>query len=193
MAPVAAALPAVCRKAAPGSGLIIDINWDSSVANAPSGFVTAVDQVVSFYESHFSNPITITIDVGYGEIDGTALASNALGESESYLTSTTYSALQSALVSNANAIGDTAAAASLPATSPVNGQYWVPLAEAAALGLPAPGASVDGYVQFSSTYGFAYNDSNGVAANQYDFFGVVAHEISRGDGPDNERRGRRGL
>ena len=160
------------------AGLVIDVDWDSSVANAPSGFVTAVDQVVSYYESVFSNPITITIDVGYGEIDGTSLQSGALGESETYLTSTTYSQLQSALVTNDDAIGETAAAASLPATSPVSGQYWVPLAEAAALGLPAASASVDGYVGFSSTYGFAYNDSNGVPAGKYDFFGTAAHEIS---------------
>ena len=27
-------------------------------------------------------------------------------------------------------------------------------------------------------FNFAYNDANGVASNQYDFFGVVAHEMS---------------
>ena len=160
------------------AGLVIDVDWDSSVANAPVGFVTAVDLVVAFYESHFSNPITITIDVGYGEIAGQSMEAGALGESESYLTSATYSQLQSALVKNADAIGDTAAVADLPAVSPVSGQYWVPLAEASALGLPGVAASVDGYVGFSSSYSFAYNDNNGVAANQYDFFGVVAHEFS---------------
>ena len=76
----------VSQTSGAGSGLIIDIDWDSSVSSAPSGFVTAVNSVVSFYESHFSNPVTITIDVGYGEIDGTALQSDALGESESDLT-----------------------------------------------------------------------------------------------------------
>ena len=51
------------------------------------------------------------------------------------MTSVSYAQLQSALANNANAIGDTAAAASLAATSPVNGQYWIPTAEAQALGL----------------------------------------------------------
>ena len=162
-----------------GSGLIIDIDWDSSVANAPSGFVTAVDSVVSFYESHFSNPITITIDVGYGEIAGQALGAGDLGESETYLTSVTYTQLQTALVTNANAIGDTAAAASLPSTSPVSGaQYWIPTAEAQALGLAGASTSIDGYAGFSSTNSFAYNDANGVPAGEYDFFGTVAHEFS---------------
>ena len=158
--------------------MIIDIDWDSSVSSAPSGFVTAVDSVVSFYESHFSNPVTITIDVGYGEIDGMALRSGDLGESESVLTYVSYSQLQTALANNANAIGDTAAAASLPSTSPVNGNYYLSTAEAKALGISGASSSLDGYVGFSSTYSFAYNDSNGVPSGQYDFFGVVAHEIS---------------
>ena len=109
--------------------------------------MTAVDSVVTYYESHFSNPITITIDVGYGEIAGSSLASGALGESETALTSVSYSALQSALVSNANAIGDTAAAASLPATSPVSGaQYYMATAEANALVTTGASASVNGYI-----------------------------------------------
>ena len=165
--------------AAGASGLVIDVVWDSSVSHAPVGFTTAVDQVVSYYESHFSNPVTITIDVGYGEIAGQSLVAGALGESETALTSVSYAQLQSALVTNANAIGDTAAAASLPTTSPVaGGQYWLATAEAQALGLSGASAGVNGYVGFGSGYNFAYNDSAGVAAGQYDFFGVAAHEIS---------------
>jgi VCBS repeat-containing protein len=161
-----------------GSGLVIDVVYDASVANAPAGFTAAVAAVVAYYESHFSNPVTITIDVGYGEIDGQALAPDALGESETYLTSVSYAALHAALVKNADAIGDSAAAASLPATSPVSGQYWVSTAEARALGLAGADTSVDGYAGFSNAVSFDYNDANGIGANQYDFFGVVAHEFS---------------
>ena len=160
------------------SGMTIDVVYDSSVSSAPAGFVTAVNQVASWYESHFSNSVTVTIDVGFGEVAGQSLASGALGESETALTSVSYAQLQSALVQNANAIGDTAAAASLPASSPVGGQFWVPTAEAEALGINGAIAPVNGYVGFSSTANFQYNDSSGVASNQYDFFGVVAHEFS---------------
>ena len=161
------------------SGLIIDVTYNSSVANAPSGFTTAVGEVVSYYESHFSNPVTINIDVGYGEVAGQSLASGALGESETALTSVSYSQLQNALVTNADAIGDTAAAASLPTTSPISGgQYFMSTAEAEALGISGASSYMNGYAGFSSTYNFAYNDSSGVAANQFDFFGVVAHEFS---------------
>ena len=141
-------------------------------------FMTTVEQVVSYYESHFSNPITIIIDVGCGEVDGQSLGFGAIGESETVLTSVSYSALEAALVANANAIGDTAAAASLPTTSPVNGTWWVSTAEAQALGLSNVGGGPDGYVGFSNSVPLCYNDSNGVPPGQYDFYGVVAHEIS---------------
>ena len=160
-----------------GSGLIINVNWDASVANAPVGFQAGVEFAVNYFESHFSNPITITLDVGYGEVNGQAMGAGALGESEFYLNSVSYSTLRSALVNNANAIGDSAAAASLPTNSPVNGYYWLTTAESQALGLS--GASgVNGYIGLSSSYSFCYNDSNGVPSGQFDFFGTVAHEIS---------------
>ena len=117
-----------------GSGLIINVNWDASVANAPVGFQAGVESAVNYFESHFSNPITITLDVGYGEVNGQAMGAGALGESEFYLNSVSYSTLRSALVNNANAIGDSAAAASLPTNSPVNGYYWLTTAEVPSLG-----------------------------------------------------------
>ncbi len=161
------------------SGLVINVIYDASVANAPTGFTADVQSVVNYFESHFSNPITITIDVGYGEVDGYSLGSGALGESMTYFDQVSYSQLQNALVTNLNAIGDTAAAASLPATSPVIGRWWVSTAEAEALGLTSASNNPDGYVGFNSASNiFAYNDSNGVPSGQYDFTPVVAHEIS---------------
>ncbi|MGN6750650.1 MAG: NF038122 family metalloprotease, partial [Xanthobacteraceae bacterium] len=138
-----------------------------------------VQAVVNYFESHFSNPITITIDVGYGEVDGSSLGSGALGESITYFDPVSYAQLQSALAATLNANGNSAAAATLPATSPVSGQWWVSTAEAEALGITSASNNPDGYVGFSSTANiFAYNDTNGVPSNQYDFMAVVAHEIS---------------
>ncbi len=96
------------------------------------------------------------------------------------MTSVSYAQLEAALVNNANAIGDTAAAASLSATSPANGQYWIPTADAEALGL-AGGGGVDGYAGFTNVPYLDYNVGNSsgtVPGSQYDFFGVVAHEFS---------------
>ncbi|MGB3743901.1 MAG: NF038122 family metalloprotease [Xanthobacteraceae bacterium] len=157
--------------------MVINVVYDSSVNNAPAGFVSGVQSVVNYFESHFSNPVTITIDVGYGEVMGQSLGSGALGESITYFDQVSYTQLRNALVANANAIGDSAAAASLPATSPVNGQWWVSTAEAEALGLSSASNNPDGYVGFSSSSNiFAYNE-NSIGINQYDFQAVVAHEI----------------
>ena len=55
--------------------------------------------------------------------------------------------------------------------------YVLTTAEAEALGL-AGSSGINGYVGFSSSFAFAYDDSGGVPPGEYDFFGVVAHEIS---------------
>ena len=52
-------------------------------------------------------------------------------------------------------------------------------AEAKALGLAGASSTLDGYVGFSNAAGiFDYDRSNGITAGTYDFFGVVAHEVS---------------
>jgi CARDB protein/hemolysin type calcium-binding protein len=161
------------------TGLVINVTYDSSVNNAPTGFKDVVAQVVQYFESHFVDPITINIDVGYGEVGGTKLGLGALGESETYLSSFGYSQITNALALDAKDSTDSSAVASLPASDPTGGNYWVSTAEGKALGLLGASSSIDGYVGFSSTSGiFDYNNSDGVAAGQYDFFGVVAHEIT---------------
>jgi hypothetical protein len=160
------------------SGLSINITWDASVASAPAGFKAAVTAAVQYYESQFTNPITINIDVGYGEVANQSLGSGALGESESYISSYSYSQLRSALIAKATANGDASAVASLSATSPASGTFYVTTAEAKALGLTTATTNLDGYVGFSSSLPFNYSLTNTAVANQYGLLGVVEHEIS---------------
>jgi VCBS repeat-containing protein len=150
------------------AGLVINITYDASVNNAPSGFTADIAAVVQWFEKTFTNPVTINIDVGYGEVNGQSMGSSALGESLYYINSYSYSQVKSTLT------GD-----NLPSTDPTSGgTFWVSTAEAKAIGLAA-GSSVDGYVGFGSASNlFAYNNSNGVPSGQYDFMGTVAHEIS---------------
>jgi Ca2+-binding RTX toxin-like protein len=161
------------------AGLTININWDPSVANAPAGFQAAVNSVVQLFQSQFSDPITININVGYGEVNGQSLGSNTLGASITYLSSYTYAQIRNALSADAKTADDTTAVGTLPASDPIPGShvFWLATAEAMALGL-AGGSSLNGYVGFSSSASFDYDNSNGVTAGQYDFFGVVAHEIT---------------
>jgi hypothetical protein len=160
------------------SGMTINITWDASTASAPASFKAAVTAAVQYYESQFTNPITINIDVGYGEVANQSLGSGALGESESYISSYSYSQLRSALVAKATANGDTSAVASLSATNPASGTFYVTTAEAKALGLTTATTNLDGYVGFSSSLPFNYNLTNTAVAGQYGFLGVVEHEIS---------------
>ena len=53
----------------------IDVTWDTSVlqASVATEIETAVNYVVNLYDSLFTNPITINIDVGWGEVDGQTL------------------------------------------------------------------------------------------------------------------------
>ena len=155
------------------SPFVINVTWDASVASAPAGFEAGVLSAVQYLESQFSDPITINIGVGYGEVNGTALGSGALGQSYYWLDKFSYSQIVGALKADAKTATDASAVASLPSTA--NGTFWATTAQAQALGLMGS-AGVNGYVGFSSTYGFDYNDADGVSG--YDFSGVVLHEIT---------------
>ncbi len=156
-----------------GSNFVINVIYDSSVSNAPPAFTAAIQDAVSYLESIITAPITVNIDVGYGEIDGQALESGALGESETYLNSYSYSSIKSAL---ANV--DPSAASSLPVSAP--GEMWLSDAQAEALGLAGTNNSgtVDAYAGFSSVYPFTYNPNNRAVSGDYDFIGVVEHEFT---------------
>ena len=161
------------------SGLIINVTYDASVANAPAGFKADVAAAVQYFESHFSDPITININVGFGEVNGLAMNSGALGQSMYFVDPFNYSQVKSALAGDAKSAADLSAVASLPASDPTNGgTFWVTSANAKALGL-VTGSSTDGFVGFSSAANlFDYDNTNGVTAGQYDFLGTVMHEIS---------------
>jgi hypothetical protein len=186
--------PAVMNVGAPGSssgslaqthssaqtspGLTINITYDSSVDIAPAGFKAVVASVVQLFENEFSNPVTLNIDVGWGEVAGSGLDQGVLGESESFLDPVSYSQLLSALVHNATSGNQLSAVNTLPSNAPASGQFYLTAANATALGLISSSAILDGYVGFGSSVPFAYNNSNGIPAGEYDLFGVVAHEIS---------------
>ena len=107
------------------SPFVINISWDSSVQSAPSGFTAGVLAAVQYLESQFSDPITINIAVGYGEVMNTAMGGGELGQSRWYLSSVGYSQLASALTADATSTSDASAVASLPAGNPVNGgTFW---------------------------------------------------------------------
>jgi hypothetical protein len=158
-------------------GLRIDLLWDSSVAHAPSSFKPAVTQAAANLASLF--PTTneeIYLHVGWGEVAGSRLAANALGESVSNGYLTDYATVTGALQHHEQ----------LPSANnePTTSQFFVTSAEAKALGLvPSTSTSVDGYIGFGtlSHTGDSWNFNTSktpIAANQFDLQAVVQHEAS---------------
>ena len=161
-------------------GLEINLVWDTSVSSAPSGFKSAAIAAATEYTTMFSNPETITIDVGYGEVGGSAIDSGDLAQSLFYGTYETYASVRSALLGDAGSSSYQALADStLGSTDPTNGgKFFVSTAEAKALG-QMTGTGLDGAVGLSSAYSFDYNaPTTPVASGQYDAIGELEHEIS---------------
>ena len=126
--------------------------------------------MVNYFDSLFTNPITLNISVGYGEVGGQSLG-GALGASVSTYTSASYSSIANALQAE-NAPGSS----TLPATSPLSGTAYMPQAEAKALGLVSNNA-LDGQVGLSSSANWSYIP-NVTPSSGYYFVGVLEHEIT---------------
>jgi hypothetical protein len=168
------------------TGLQIDLIWDNSVRSSAnwSAIEAAVIAAADIYTQTISSHVTINIAVGYGEIDGSPLGSNALGESESYGYITNYSTVTSSLnaadhglVSN-NLMSSNALSVDGP---PTNANFFVTSAEAKALGIiSGSSTAIDGYIGITSATSSIYFAANGgtIGKNQYDAVGIVAHEIS---------------
>ena len=85
--------------------------------------------------THFSDPVTININVGYCEVGVQTLGSGALGESIYYLDYFNYSQIRNALVADAKSANDTTAIGTLPSADPTNdGTFWATTAQAKAIG-----------------------------------------------------------
>ncbi len=161
-----------------GTGLSINVIWDSSVGSAPTGFTADVLQVAQYFVSHFTDNVTLNINVGFGEAGGYAL-NGALGMSLTYLLSSSYTQIKNALTADQTSAADASAVASLVGDPTNGGNYFISTAESKAMGLLTSTTNIDGSVGFSSSSGiFDYDNSNGVSSGQYDFFAVVAHEFS---------------
>ena len=158
--------------------MILNLIYDSSVDSAPAAFTAGLNAAVSFFQDTFQDPVTVNIAVGYGEINGQPLGSNALGSSLSYFNHYSYSQVRSALAVDAISADDASSVGSLPLNNPNGGNYWMTTAQAKAVGLQGASSHLDGYIGLTSSPILDFDNTNGISAGQYDFFGVIAHEIS---------------
>jgi hypothetical protein len=169
----------LCRPSA--QALTFNLTFDPSTAGAPAGFSTAFDDAILFYETTFDDPITINLDVGWGEVAGQNITPGFLGESSAIQPGFfQYAAVKSALISDAKSAADLTSIANLPTTDPTNGAtFKLSRANSRALGFMAGnGAGLDGSVGFDSTATFTFDPNNRAVAGKVDFIGLAEHEIS---------------
>ena len=147
----------------PSWALTFNLTYDASTVGAPAGFFTAFQAAISFYQSAYSDPITINLQVGWGKINGQNLSPGNLGQSSTFQRGNlNYDQIVTALVNDATSADDATAVASLPAVDPTGSATFVMAnAEAKALGLmPANATGIDGYVGFSSTAAYTFDTTN---------------------------------
>ena len=152
--------------------LTFNVTYDSSVSSAPLGFQSAFQDAINFYQTSFSNPITINLNVGWGEVNGSTIGSGALGESSSNGIGATYIQVR-------NALSSVGAPGYLPASDPTGGRtIYVSTANAKAIGLGHLPPSTDGYVGFNNSVNWTFDPAQRAQSGAYDFIGIAHHEIS---------------
>jgi len=157
----------------------IHITYDSQ-ANANASLKSAVSAAVTYLESVITTAITISIQIGWGELAGGAFntGTQAVGESSgNAFNDLSYGTVVSALSSHATSAEDQTAVATLPNKDPTNGTpFWVSSAEAKALGIGNSYPSLDGYVSLNSFYPYTWDHT--AASGMIDAVGVLEHEIT---------------
>src|SRR6478736_3475230 len=94
------------------TGLSINVVSDSSVSPAPSGFTAGVLQAAQYFVDHFTDHVTLNINVGFGGAGGYAL-NGVLGMIRTYLQSCSYAQIKNALAPDQTSAVDVSVVASL--------------------------------------------------------------------------------
>ena len=134
------------------------VTWSNFNSNPNVGlleeaaFKQAVQYAATIFDKLFTNNVTVTIDVGWGEIQGAPIAANGPSAVSRRVYETySYQQVSQALINNAQSAIQKSADATLPNvnTSPF-GTMQLSSANAKALGLPINNPpSVDGWIGFN--------------------------------------------
>jgi hypothetical protein len=159
----------------------LNLEFDANALAAPQGFRDAIQAAANIIERTFTDPITVNIAVGYGELNAGGWTDTlAAGAAEAAILRTaaySYGAVRNLLAHSLDP--DVASGvAALPVGASVQGVLAIELssAEQKALGLMAPDDSrLDGAVGFSA--GIPANLLLGVALHE------LTHVLGRAPGP----------
>ena len=95
-----------------------NLTYGPDIANAPDGFKAAVEAVAAFFESSFTDPVTVNVRVERG------LSGGLLGHSDYALTGPyTFAQITSALAQETHSGSDVIALAHLPTVDPISGTH----------------------------------------------------------------------
>src|SRR5262245_11495148 len=123
-----------------GSGLVF-VNTYS--ANVTPAYRTAIIAAENFFQSQFTNSVTLNVNFDFGALSNGITASNSWIP----LNNVSYSTLRAALQSHATTPAATLAVNSLPSTDPTNGRgFSVAMGLAKILQLPGAGTDSDNIV-----------------------------------------------
>ena len=163
-------------------------------------FTNLVNAVEGFFNQEFSDTLTLNVSFDWQALNaGYVSGPFTLGSNNYTLNTVSYADLRNALINHvstndSNPGDDAAAIAALPATDPApttgtnTVRYQVTNGEEKLLGLngvgPNDNLGADATITLASdlpngTF-FDFNRSDGIGANGFDAFGVLAHEISEG-------------
>jgi FG-GAP-like repeat len=145
-----------------GTGLLVDLFYDAAAQNAPQSFRDGVQTAAGVLASAIHDRISINIEVGYGEINGSALPNQNTSEGGldyqgnlGFGIGEPYSNLRALLASHQTSSADTLSVNALPNLTSLNGvsNLVIGSAEAKALGvLPASNSAIDGIVGFGTGF-----------------------------------------
>jgi hypothetical protein len=148
-----------------GSGIVFNNTYGSGVTAA---FKAAVIAAENFFQSHFSNSVTLNMSFNLGSLSSAFSAQNNF----SNVDKVSYSTLEAALRSHATTTVQQQADAALPTVDPSGGAgFAVPAGMAEILGLQGTSTSTDDSITLNSNMSWTYGA---------DAVGVLEHEISEG-------------
>ncbi len=166
-----------------------DVTSGGMSAQALQGF----NDAATLWENELSDNVTVNVDIQF-----TVLGAGIIGSAGSQTAGFSYSAVKTALTSDAKTANDATAVSNLPSGSALtfrtqnssgtiitdndggsnNSVLDVNRANAKAIGLiSGTDTAQDANISFNSDFTFDFDASNGIAAGAFDFVGIAAHEI----------------
>jgi hypothetical protein len=171
------------------AGLTIHATFDGSITNNPNAAAieAMINRAIAFYESLFSDPITVQIRFRYANTgpDGTPLAQGTVSQSDYVLYTVPWSTFINALRADASTGNDDTANASLPGTA-LTANIAPSSANGRAVGLGTPpamfadstvgaGGPYDGIVTLNSSAPFQF--TRPTSADSFDAQRSTEHEM----------------